>query len=283
MFFDRRGEARPPPDKTVTFFNIPKSTLIRYAGKILDPPHSCPIQLVETGNGVMKTSIIEATEKKWTGFTLGSSQAERPGAYADALKMSRTFVIADSYFSQDSMLVDSEDFLKHGLAPMKYFYEIGGTVVVMCVEGIYAIGSQLNSEFGCEWHLQGVDNETCTPTEKGREYFGNDVVEKLYAGKGHFMGASEEEGLYRAQILDYEKYKHEHYGYCSDGEFSDDELDECSQAYERHVHENKTKFLLAVHENDKGGRIVWMGDRNQEDPKMRAVFAKLCCKEMVED
>jgi hypothetical protein len=152
----------------------------------------------------------------------------------------------------------------------------------MCVEGIYAIGSKLESDFGCDWHLNGIDNETCTPTEKGREYFGSEVEEQLYAGKGHFMRTPQEEGLYQVQIPDYEKYKSDFYGLCSDEEYSDDELENCRKSYERYVSENKNKFLLAVHENDKGGRIVWMGDRNQEDPKMRALFAKLCCEEMAQ-
>ena len=268
--------------KVVTFFNFRPSTLIRYAGKILEPPTSVPIQLVTTRDGILNTEIVEATERKWTGFSLGSSQSESSDAYANALQISRTFVIADSYFSKDSFLVDSEGFLTHGLEPLKRFYELGGTVVVVCIEGIYAIGNPLESAFGCQWQIGEIDNYRCTPTDKGRELFGGDAVEKLYAGKGHFIQAPKEEGLYQVEVLDYETYQTEQYGLCPDEELSDDELNTCRQAYDHYAQRNANLFLLAVHENDKGGRIVWMGDRNQEDAKMRAIFAKVCCQEMAQ-
>lgn len=267
---------RPPPEKLVTFFNAEKQNVIPYVGKILEPPLSCPIQTLDTNNdGMFSTNVISATEKVYTGRSRGCLRRECGEAYAEALSQSRTFVIADSYFSADSFLNDTQGFLQHGLQPLKEFYESGGRVVVVCKEGFFAIGEQLSPIFGCEWQLGNINSEECVPSERGRVMFGSEAKE-LYAGKGHMMIAPEHERLYTVKVVSKKEYASNYYGLDLE-QCDEDDLKDVKKSWERHIEENSENSLIALHQHESGGSLVWMGDRNEEDPNMRAVFAKLCC------
>jgi hypothetical protein len=268
-------------DKVVTFFNAAMENVVPYAGKILEPPNSVPIQIIKTtDDGMMATHIIDATERR-SNVGRVSSQVENSLAYAEAFSISRTFVITDSYFSEDSMLVDSENFLKHGLEPLKHFYETGGRVVVVCKEGIYAIGSKLAPHFGCQWRLGKINDEKCVPSEKARAFFGTLLPNELYIRKGHFMVAPEDERLYTATILSEEEYFTDNYsGFSSDEDLDTEEVSEAKKYYSQYVNENSSSALLALHEHESGGSLVWMGDQAETDSNVRALFAKLCCGEV---
>jgi hypothetical protein len=265
-------------DKVVTFFNAAMENVVPYAGKILEPPNSVPIQIIKTTDGgMMTTHIVDATEKR-SNLSRLSLQAESSRAYAGALSISRTFVITDSYFSEDSTLVDSENFLKYGLEPLKHFYETGGRVVVVCKEGTYAIGSKLAPHFGCQWRLGKINDENCVPSEKAIEFFGTLLPKELYTRKGHFMVVPKDERLYTAKILSEEEYFTDNYsGFSSDEDLDAEEVSEAKKYYSQHVTENSSSALLALREHESGGSLVWMGDRVEDDSKMRALFSKICC------
>lgn len=84
------------------------------------------------------------------------------------------------------------------------------------------------------------------------------------------------EGLYCNETLGLEEYLTENYGIEIDNEEDDEELLDALRAYRRYKKNNSTSYLIAVHQNEQGGRLIWLGDRKQGDSKMRAIVAKLC-------
>lgn len=265
----------PPPEKAISFFNVDKTSIIKYAGRILEPPVSLPIQIVDTKDGMMNTSIVSASEKKYTG-RLRTSQRESAQAYVHALSKSRTFVIADSFFFGESVLENPVGFLEYGLDPIREFFENGGRVIVICKEGFFGIGDILEPIFDCQWRLGKVGSETCVPSEKGKEIVGPGE-NNLYAGKGHFMIAPEDERLYKIKSITFEEYKTEYLGFSSDEDFDEDDYKEARESYEQYLKGNNVNALLVMHKHESGGSVVWMGDRNEEDPKLRPIFTKICC------
>lgn len=177
------------------------------------------------------------------------------------------------------MLHETHSFLNQGggKEALVEFYNKGGTVMVWCEEGIYSIGSILSQLFGCEWQLGGINNsnETCVPTEQGKALLGPEIAKKVFARGGHMMVVPEGEGLYQNETLGLEEYLDENYGVSLDDEDDDEELLDALRAYRRYKKSNAASHLIAVHHNESGGRLIWLGDRKQVDSNMRAIVAKL--------
>lgn len=278
---DEDKEQPQQGDKAITFFNAGIENVVPYSGKILEPPNSIPIQILTTSSiGRMSSHIIEATETKSNLRRQPIHKEETCRAYQEALSISRTFVLADSFLSKDSILVDSSNFLKHGLEPLVQFYENGGRVIVVCREGIHDIGRQLNDRFGCQWSESNIDTGKCTPTEKARNLFGSEIPQELHAHKAYFfMSTPKDEQIYSFKPLSEEEYFTDNYGgFSSDEDLDEDEVNESRGDYSQYVQENYDSTLLALHKHESGGSLVWLGDpSDQEDTRMRAVFASICC------
>lgn len=281
MFGGQAKKEMPPEDRAVTFFNMNDEMLVKYTGKLLEPPYSVPIQLVDTAKNSMGISrmIVEPSDRKYYSPYMGSLQGESKAAYMEAFALSRTVVISDSFFFDESMLHDTNSFQTNGgKEALVEFYNKGGTVMVWCEEGVYSIGSVLSQLFGCQWNLGGInnDNETCVPTEQGKALLGPDIAQNVFARGGHLMVVPDGEGLYCNETLGLEEYLTENYGIEIDNEEDDEELLDALRAYRRYKKNNSTSYLIAVHQNEQGGRLIWLGDRKQGDSKMRAIVAKLC-------
>ena len=271
----------PPEDHAVTFFNMRDEMLVKYTGKLLEPPYSVPIQLIDTSENSMglRRIIVEPSDRKYYSPCLGSLQKESKAAYVEAFTLSRTVVLSDSFFFEESILHETNSFQScGGKEALVEFYNNGGTVMIWCEEGVYSIGSTLSQLFGCQWNLGGINdgNETCLPTDQGKALLGPDIAKNIYARGGHMMVVPDGEGLYCNETLGLEEYLTENHGVDIDNDEDDEELLYALKSYRRYKKTNASNHLIAVHKNENGGRLIWMGDRKELDSKLRAIVAKLC-------
>jgi len=281
MFSSETKKEMPPEDRAVTFLNMRDEKLVKYTGKLLEPPYSVPIQLIDASANSMglRRIIVEPPDRKYFSSCLGSLQKANKAAYVEAFALSRTVVLADSFFFDESMMHDTDSFQTcGGREALVEFYQKGGTVMVWCEEGVYSIGDKLSQLFGCQWSLGRINDgsEKCVPTEQGKALLGPDVAQKVYARGGHLMVVPEGEGLYCNETMGLEEYLAEEHGVEIDNDEDDDELLYALKAYRRYKKENAGSHLIAIHQNENGGRLIWLGDRKEFDSKMRAIVAKLC-------
>eukprot|EP00281_Chroomonas_sp_CCMP1168_P018677 CAMPEP_0206222786 /NCGR_PEP_ID=MMETSP0047_2-20121206/6141_1 /ASSEMBLY_ACC=CAM_ASM_000192 /TAXON_ID=195065 /ORGANISM="Chroomonas mesostigmatica_cf, Strain CCMP1168" /LENGTH=228 /DNA_ID=CAMNT_0053645625 /DNA_START=157 /DNA_END=840 /DNA_ORIENTATION=- len=223
--------------KCVTFFNMSASTVIRYSGKILEPPASVDIQLVDTREHSITHQTITATLRNDIGG--GGAAAHSKAEYAEVLERTRTFVIADRCFFD-------QKFLTHGLEPLVDFYRGGGRVVVFCSEGSFGIAEKLNEVFGCEWEVGTIDRFYCEPTPQAVDMLGELVCEKIYASKGHFMLVPEHEILFRIKKISKEDYVQDRFG-LSYEELSQEEKDESEADHAKLLTQMHNSAVLAMH------------------------------------
>ena len=147
-------------------------------------------------------------------------------------------------------------------------------MVVVCVEGIYAIGDVLSGSFGSSWRLGQITDFDCIVTERGRDLLGPGVdAPKVYLRKGHFMETPTDEGIYGIFTPDFEAYLAENYG---------DDADEEDREYAKKSRErlgslSQSNFAIAIHKDAKSqGSLVWFGDRSMKSELIQ-VFAMLLC------
>jgi hypothetical protein len=94
------------------------------------------------------------------------------------------------------------------------------------------------------------------------------------------MSTPEEERIYSFKPLSEEEYFTDNYGgFSSDEDLDEDEVNDSRGDYSQYVKENYDSTLLALHKHESGGSLVWLGDpSDQEDTRMRALFASICCR-----
>jgi hypothetical protein len=283
--------------KVVTFFNLDFENVTQYyAGHILEPPNSVPVQIVTNMNGTITSRVINASGWKPRAPYYETHGQESPNLYSEILSISRTFVLSDSVFTEKG---SSERFREYGLGKLIEFYKSGGRVVVLCTKGNSNIATLLDNHFGCHWCLVASKHEKCVPTTKAR-VFGSSIPEALDVRNGQFMITPKEEGLYQVRVLSEEEFFTERYdGFSSDEDLDDDEVAEAKQDYSHYVRENSGKFLIALHKHHNKGDIVWIGNQQEitmtldekEDnttmnhPKktkaMQPLLAKICCSKIL--
>merc|ERR1712232_416402 len=126
------------------------------------------------------------------------------------------------------------------------------------------------STFGCQWQLAGKkSSETCVPSQRGLDLLGPVVAKEINVVKGHMMITPDDEILYNIGILPEEEYMTEYFGYDPSEKYSEEEVTYAKESYASYVEENSTNSLIALHENDSGGSVIWIGDWTEEDTKMR--------------
>jgi hypothetical protein len=264
------------PKKSITFLN----SMQHFAALVANDPQIRlpPMRLVHTDEGKLTLfTMAESPNDVKLEPIPGSTRKESVASYTELFHKSHTVVISDSMFSEQSMMVDTEPFLNMGLGPLQDFFEGGGRVVVVCVEGIYAIGDVLSRFFGSKWKLFQVDDYDCVVTERGKKLLGDGVsAPKVYLRKGHFMKTPEDEGIYGIFTPNFETYLVENYGADADEEDRKD----AKASWRQLGSISQSSFVIAMHNDTKSqGSLVWFGDRGMKS-ELHQVFAKLICREM---
>jgi len=184
-------------------------------------------------------------------------------------EQSATVVIHDCMFARDSFIVITDEFFDHGgLDALQQYYRQGGTVMVQCVEGIYAIGDLLSKTFGCRWRLVAIESSKVILTERGRQLLGEDMEEPILTlgGKVHFMQG--DEGVLSKKVYTKEEFEYN----CSP-----DSDDEDAYTYPQYLAQEQGQHAICIHEGPGSeGKLIWNGDRGQND-SMKLAFSKLIC------
>jgi len=152
------------------------------------------------------------------------------------------------------------------------------------------MAEELNALFGCKWTRAETTTTACVPTETAQELLGENAVPEIHFGKAHMMNVGPGEALYIPKPISRAEYMRDYagmmdptqYGEDPDLEAIDDEefVEDFKEALEGWGRFQKTLFItpVAVHRGKHGGQLVWVGDRSQEDSRVRGVLAHLCCK-----
>ena len=282
--------------KAVCFVDTSPDRLLHYTSKILEAPFARPILLVRPGflgsEDQMLLQIIKATGQAHTNYfgmaPLHFHRYDQRG-HEEAFALCKSVVVSDSQLCSDQV--------DRALGPaLINFYRKGGTVVVDCVEGVYAIGETLSRMFGCSWSLSKVDDYDVVPTDKGRELLKEFAQPTISLRKAHMMTVGEDEALYLPKPISRTEYFEDYFGaphLLEYGEEPDlDSIDDpewleeyrsALESWERHCSAASTGAAFAVHQAEPaphcaaGGRLVWIGDRAQEDTRSRTVLAQLLC------
>uniref|UniRef100_A0A6T6VYJ1 Uncharacterized protein n=1 Tax=Hemiselmis tepida TaxID=464990 RepID=A0A6T6VYJ1_9CRYP len=286
-------EDSPETPKAVCFFDVAPASLVHFTSKILEAPFSRPVVLANTCRETMlQWSVINPTGRKCRHLGLGGMCASDERGMREIFSKCRTVVISDSWLARDGMPTTKGG----GYGALFDFFNEGGTVVVYCEMGVYSIGETLGLIFGCEWSLEGVNHYTVAPTETGRVLLGDSAPEELYVGSAHMLKVAEGEALYipKQATLSLAEYIREYLGdpqLLEHGEepdlasIDDEEwVEDWNEAVRSWKSTKKQGTPLAVYRADpvpphgQGGKLVWVGDRAQEDTGIRSVLAHLFCK-----
>ena len=163
--------------------------------------------------------------------------------------------------------------------------------MVDCEEGVFAIGERLSALFGCSWRLSKVDDCAMVPTGRGQELLNGFVQPVIRFRNAHMMTVGDNEALYLPRPISHTEYLEDHYGapyLLEHGEDPDlssiddpewvEEYRSAIESWQRHCRAASTGTAVAVHQPDpRRGKLVWIGDRAQEDTLIRAVVAQLLC------
>jgi len=275
--------------KAVCFYDCSPSRQLHFSSKILEEPFARPIVLVRSGflgdEDQMIWQIVKATGQADTSYfgmhAIHFGRHDQAG-HEEIFALCKTVVVSDGYLCSDEA--------DRGLGPaLVNFYRKGGTVVVDCVEGVYAIGETLSALFGCSWRLSKVDDCALVPTGRGRELLNEFVQPVIHLHRAHMMTVGEDEALYLPQPISRTEYFKDYYGAPHLLEYGEDpdlnSIDDpewledyrsAMDSWERHCGAASKGTPVAVHEADpQGGKLVWIGDRAQEDTRIRAVLAQL--------
>jgi hypothetical protein len=156
--------------------------------------------------------------------------------------------------------------------------------------GMFSIDQTLNQNFGCNWKLVKTDSLVCSPTDAGKELLGESAAPELYFGKAHLMEVGRSEALYTRKpmsrlefmtdIADLEnpaQYGEEPDLDSIDDEYFVEDYRAALRAWEAHLRDADLTPVALHRARAGGGRLVWIGDRAQEDTGMRGVLATLMC------
>ena len=268
--------------KAVCFLQAKAHRLLQYTCKILEEPFSLPVILAYQNDGMLSWNLVNATGKKNDEYLgLGGLSADDAKSYAEIFSKSKVVVISDLHFKKDGL------FYKNGLGALVDFYKQGGVVIVDAEAGLFNVTETLNESFGCNWKLAEIDNFDCHPTDLGRELLGESAAPEIYFGQAHMLEVGDNEALYVPIPISRAEFMQDHCGIVdpaqygeepdldsiADAEFVDD-FREALRLWERH--QSKARNApLAAHRAAHGGRLVWVGDRAQEDTAARGVLARL--------
>jgi hypothetical protein len=189
-------------------------------------------------------------------------------SFNEVLAAAHTVVISDSMFTENSFLIETEDFLREGLPSLVKYYEAGGNVMVQCAEGVYEIGNLLSASFGTKWQLGAIESTKCIPTSKGLELLGIEPFEAYLSGKVHFMKTSPDEG-----IVAYNMYKNKEEFFNENDLDPDEPEDDAEESWQRYLQQYEHQHAVAFYKGGNG-MIIWNGDRGQ-NTEMQGVFMKL--------
>jgi hypothetical protein len=277
--------------KAVCFYACSQRSQLHFSSKILEEPFARPIVLVHPGffgiKDQMMWQIIKATGQTSTSYfgmrAIHFGRHDQAGHEA-LFELCKAVVLSDGYLCSDEA--------GRGLGPaLVNFYRKGGTVVVNCEEGVYRIGETLSALFGCSWKLSKIDDCAIVPTDRGRELLNEFVQPVISLDKAHMMTVGDNEAIYLPKPISRTEYFQDYYGAPYLLEYGDDpdlnsiddpewleEYRSAMEEWERHCSAASAGTPVAVHQPDpQGGKLVWIGDRAQEDTRIRAVLAQLLC------
>lgn len=227
----------------VAFMNMDSSTLLHWGATILECPHSRRVIDVRDQDGVVTWQAVESTEP---------GHRERRDDLAAVLKECGALVVGDNWLMRDESRAAVD------------FYEAGGTVIVLPVEGIHEIGGKLNAAFGTEWRLCTVETVACAMTKQGMQDIGRFP---RFSAVAHMLMVPAGEAM-----ANEEPHSRSDFGMPADEAVDDEE----EMEYAAYLTNFKPGAVVARHQNRSRGSIVWFGDSGN-DPKARGLFARLCC------
>ena len=260
------------PKKSITFLNAARHYEVLKAADVDYPLSAMILAQTDRGELTFYTGISTGPGSVKLEPIPGSTQKESAAFYTDLFQKSHTVILPDSMFTAESMLLDTDTFVSEGLCPLQEFFRGGGKVVVVCVEGIYAIGDVLSSSFGSNWRLGQITDHDSIVTERGRNLLGSRVnAPKVHLRKGHFMETPANDGIYGIFTPDFEAYLEENYG----GDADEEDREDAKQSWKRQASLNQSNFAIAIHKDTESqGNLVWFGDRSMKS-ELIPVFAML--------
>ena len=169
---------------------------------------------------------------------------------------------------------------------LQTFYENGGTVLVQCVEGALSstCAAQINSLFGTDWKVTVLaDAITLGPTTAAKRLFESPYLPERIVIKhsAFFLSCPADEGLYQVVLPtreEFEKsFKEQDKVFERLGIEMDKSMDcfDVEKSWNDYLEKYSNRYGIAMHAHEKGGHVVWYGDRSQTNRKMSFVFCKL--------
>lgn len=281
----------------VTFINFTSARrLLHYTSKILEPPFSNPVVLINEHAASLETDtlaweIVKGTGRDHTDYLGVATGCYNAVEYPSVLQKSRALVMFGSGVlgnhvgNQDKV----SEFIK--------FYRRGGTIV-----SIAGDLNRLNEIFGCQWEPEIGGHFHCVPTQTADALLGFDddgrpvVPAEVYIGNAKLIEVPRGEALYvprpyatkrqfLAQHSEVEDFWYDDENeqilqdkfmemYPKDKDILDEFLD-LEQDWYEYVPPTATPLAIHLSEETGGGAIVWVGDVLEEDTRMRSLLARL--------
>jgi hypothetical protein len=255
----------------------------------LKPPFNLQPHVLKLASPQRTKSIVQVLvcETELKVIDLETEQTEaRPietHVFEEIFEASHTIIIPDAMFSKASKVFHTELFVDKALKVLEKFYrEREGTVIIMCFEGIYGIGSLINPIFDTKWQVKFFETCTAERTARGIKFLGP------YAPKTpelkecpYFVDAPDEEGLYARLLADREAFIS---GFHAEDETFErlgitptDGMDcfDAEKSWENYMRRYTGRYVICLHEGKASteGNVVWYGDRGQSEG-MSFVFCK---------
>jgi len=186
-------------------------------------------------------------------------------SFQSIFKQSTQVITHDSMFVQDSFLVANEEFFQYGgMKALLDYFKNGGTINILCVEGIFRIGEVLSNKFGCRWELEDIDSTEVEYTKQGKYLL--DIKQEspiLLYGKVHFMRSPKGEALISKRVYSEDEYQDEY----------DPDPDD-RDSYRNYRKHEAGQHALCIYEGFRmEGKLIWNGDRGQ-NPQLKETFEK---------
>ena len=266
----------------------------------LKPPYelkASTLRLASPGRTSTIQQILVAEEKLLTHDLLeieNSSSEQEPSrlpctaeTFREIFDKSHTVILPDSMFMENSRIFNNTlAFINHGMKALQTFYENGGTVLVQCVEGALSstCAAQINSLFGTDWKVTVLaDAITLGPTTAAKRLFESPYLPERIVIKhsAFFLSCPADEGLYQVVLPtreEFEKsFKEQDKVFERLGIEMDKSMDcfDVEKSWNDYLEKYSNRYGIAMHAHEKGGHVVWYGDRSQTNRKMSFVFCKL--------
>jgi hypothetical protein len=192
-----------------------------------------------------------------------------------------TVIVPDGLLCHDSKVFKTDAFLNHGIESLVRFYNKGGNVIVVCIEGVFSVGTELDKHFGTDWKFKFFEATTVEPTERGRALFGTFTPKSVHLkGIPYFLSCPDNEGLYQKRMDnkdEFTKHFHEEDETFEKLGIEKDESMDCfnvEKSWDNYIRRYSNSYCICLHEGDGGGKVVWYGDRGESD-SMSFVFCKI--------